>query len=112
MARRKYDVTGILARHSEGRTMEDAGELLARVVQEVVRYGGKGKVTIDIEVKPNGEGSAIKIEPKLKHTLPARTQGESFYFSDEDGSLFRDPPADEADALLGRNVVTHPTRKE
>lgn len=99
MSRRKYRALEIMSRHDNGRFVEDADDLLSRVVREVIRYGGKGKLTLELEIKPNGE-RGISLNPAVKHTLPKRTQPDAFYFPDADGDLFRDPPADEADEML------------
>ncbi len=104
MARRQYRILEIMSRHDEGRYIEDADELLGRAVREVIRYGGKGKVSLEIEIKPNGD-RGISLNPSVKHSLPKRQQSDAFYFPDADGDLFRDPPADEADEML-REVKT------
>lgn len=109
MARRKYSFTEILARHNSGQTVQDIDDLMARVAREIIRYGGKGKVSVSLEIKANGE-MGVSVEPTVTHSLPKRSQGEAFFYPDQEGDLFREPPPDEADAMLGMGVAAHPTR--
>lgn len=110
MSRKRYSFTDILARHNSGQTVKDTDELMGRVAQEIIRYGGAGKVTVQFNVRANGD-MGVEIEPVISHALPKRQQGKTFYYPSDEG-LFREPPADEADAMLGLNVTAHPTRKE
>lgn len=96
---RIYNIGEILSRHDTGRFMESSNELLTRVASEVRRYGGKGKVTIELEVSPNGD-RGLQIIPKVKHALPARAASASFYYPNENGELSRTAPDEEGDEML------------
>lgn len=83
-----------LGRHDGGSLIENADEALTKIVRDVVRYGGKGKLTITLEVCSNSE-RAIKLKAAVKSTAPQPPQGEAFYWADSDDHLTRTPPKDE-----------------
>lgn len=97
---RRYSLLEVLGRHDSGDFVGDAEKQLAKIIKDVTRYGQKGSMTIKINVKPQEQGRSIALTPEVAITLPKRVSGDSFYFPDEDGDLFRNPPPDEGDELL------------
>ena len=92
-----------LGRHDGGSLIENADEMLTALVRDIVRYGGKGKLTISLEISTNGE-KALKLKADVKSTSPKRPQGEAFYWADAEDHLSRTPPKDGADDLLLRSI--------
>lgn len=95
----KGDVLMALGRHDSGQFAETCDELLAAVVKDITRFGGTGKVVIEIVVQPNGE-EALSVTCTAKNTLPKRKQGTAFYYPTKDGGITRTPPQQEALGLL------------
>lgn len=91
----------VLGHHDGGGVVEHADEKLREVVSQVIRTGKKGKVSVTIEVSPNGDsGTAVKINAKLTASAPQIAFAESFFFRNENNDLTRTPPRGEEANLL------------
>lgn len=81
-------------RHDGGSAVSNADELLTRLLEEVTRFGGKGKIVVEAELAPNGD-HGVEVTFQTKATFPKRAQGRAFYFRDDAGLLTRTPPPEE-----------------
>ena len=89
----KNSVLMALERHDGGALAETADELMKAIVRDVIRYGTKGGLSINLAVEPNGE-RGLKVSASVKATTPKRPAGLAFYWPGADGELSRTPPAD------------------
>lgn len=89
-----------LGRHDGGGVVETADEALREVISAVLRTGKKGKVSITMDVSPNGE-RGLEVSCSVAATAPRVAFGKSFYFQNESGDLTREAPSRELN-------LTHP----
>ena len=89
----KNSVLMALERHDGGALAETADDLMRSVVRDVMRYGTKGAISINLTVEANGE-RGLKLSASVKATTPKRPAGLAFYWPGADGELSRTPPAD------------------
>lgn len=82
-----------IGRHDGGSVIETADEQLRDVVQAVMRTGKKGTVTLVLEVDANGD-KGLKASCKVASKAPSVSFGQAFYFTDMNGDLTRNAPAD------------------
>lgn len=84
---------GQLAQIVDAGVQVKAGSMVSELVRAVVRTGKKGKVTLEIEIAPGGEGE-VEITPRLKSSLPVPNMSTSrFFVVGEEGELSRRNPA-------------------
>lgn len=95
------DILFTLANINKGRAANDATRRLAEVVRAVDAYGGTGKVTITVSVKPfkGGDGN-VEVTAKVTSAVPQPDHAAVFFF-DENGTLSRDDPS--MDPLFARD---------
>lgn len=79
-----------LGRHDGGHVVETADEQLRDVIAAVMRTGKKGSVTIQLNVEANGE-QGLQTSFGVKANAPQVQFGKSFYYSDKNGDLSRQP---------------------
>ena len=91
-----------LGRAGAGGVVETADEVLREVVSAVLKTGKKGKVSITMNVAPNGD-KGLEVSCDVSATAPRMSFGKSFFFGDEDNNLTRESPRLD----LGDNCVTH-----
>lgn len=83
----------VVANINHGALVDEAGALLADLVQEVSHVGRKGKLTLTIEVAPfTGGGDTIRISGRAAVTAPSRDPHAGVFFYDEAGALSRNDP--------------------
>lgn len=80
-----------LGRVDGGMPVEVADEQLKKVISAVQQTGKKGKITVELEVSPNGE-LGFAVTAKVKATAPQVSFGQSFFFMGRDGALTRQSP--------------------
>ena len=80
-----------LGRADAGGVVETADEVLRDVISAVLRTGKKGKVTIAMNVAPNGD-KGLEVSCDVSATAPKMAFGKSFFFKNDDGDLTREAP--------------------
>lgn len=80
-----------IGRIDGGLAIETADHALRDVIAAVQRSGKKGKVTITLEVAPNGE-MGFAASAKVTANAPQVNFGQSFFFMGRDGMLTRQAP--------------------
>lgn len=87
-------ITDVLREIRRGRAVDQASRLLAEVVRAVDETNKPGSVTITLTVKPEkGGGSQKTIIAAVKAKKPEGDIPEAVFFSDPDGDLHRQDPA-------------------
>ncbi len=92
-----------LGRHDGGSVVETADEQLREVISAVNRTGGKGSVSITINVAPNGD-RGLEVSLTVAAKAPKVDFGKAFYFTGKDGDLSRTPPPYVQETLLREGV--------
>lgn len=114
MERIQTDFHDLLISMRSGSVMMDLNEKFNEVLAAVLETGGKGKLTIDINIEPArmGVGGCV-LEVKTQHTTklkkPQHDIGSSTFFVDSEGKLVRDDPTqtamfEQADERAARNA--------
>lgn len=98
-----YDFVALTCRHGRGELRDQIAEMLRDVVREVTRYGGKGDVTLKMQVRGGADGQ-VTITPVVSSNTPKREAGDAHYWVGDDGDLFTRPPKLEADDGVLRPV--------
>ena len=98
------DILVTLAGINRGRAADEASRRLADVVQAVTQNGGKGSVTIKVEVKQfaGGDGT-VEVAAKIASTAPQAPHAGVFFF-DQKFNLTRDDPSMEP--MFGRDELS------
>lgn len=88
----KEKLEDILSRGDSGVLMNDANEQLQEVVKAVLDNGGKGSVTLKINIA-RVKNEAIEIVPELTSKIPAPSRMPDLYFGDAaNGDVSRKHP--------------------
>lgn len=83
----------VLTSINRGALADEAGALIAKLVQEVSHVGRKGTLTLKIEVAPfTGGGDTIRLSGQVSVTAPSRDPHAGVFFFDEAGGLSRNDP--------------------
>jgi hypothetical protein len=85
-------ITDTMRDIKKGRLVEEATAALAEVVRSVDELQKPGSITITLTVKP-GDGNEKTIVAMLAIKKPAREIPPAIFFSDADGDLHREDPA-------------------
>lgn len=64
-----------------------------RLISEVLRTGGKGKIVLQLTVAKRGGDRQVLITPAVKLDVPNDELRNRLLFADESGRLFLDDPA-------------------
>lgn len=80
-----------LGRAGAGGVVETADEVLREVISAVLKTGKKGKVSITMNVSPNGD-EGLEVSCDVAATAPRMSFGKSFFFRNETGDLTRESP--------------------
>lgn len=64
-----------------------------RLISEVLRTGGKGKIALTLTVSKRGGDRQVMITPTVKLDVPQDELRNRLLFADESGRLFQDDPA-------------------
>lgn len=88
--------TQVLADIRKGAPIEEATDLLAKVVRAVDETGKPGEVTVTLKIKPAKHGGPEKtIVAEVKGKTPVADIAPAVFFSDEEGDLHRSDPRQE-----------------
>lgn len=83
----------------KGRVHDDAGDLLAQVVAAVAKNGGKGKLTLVIEVEPQdpetfADTGVLLLSGKVDAAIPRPRRAPAIFFlAGTGGKITRQDPA-------------------
>ncbi len=95
------DLLSVLMDMRNGQVAADVSQKFCEVLKAVIDTGGKGELTIKLNIAPSkmGMGGAV-IEVETKHECkmkkPELEIGRSFFFVTKEGDLTRDDPAQTA----------------
>lgn len=96
-ARPQSDIHQLLVEMRSGRVLQDINTKFNQVLAAVLDTGGKGKVTIELNIEPGrmGTGGCV-LEVELSHNIKLKTPehdiGKAVFFVDKSGLLTRDDP--------------------
>ena len=91
-------------RGGDGTVVETLDQLLSDVCKGVYTTGGKGTVTLTLEVKPNGgkDGrGGVQLDWKAAAKVPQPEHSKGFAFLDGEYRVTREPPKDEMEKAMG-----------
>lgn len=88
---KKLSMTEVLMKVREGGTLEDLRHAVEEVTRAVNLTGKPGKVTLNLEVKPNGN-TAVFIKDSIKTTIPEPNKEDTLFYVTDDGGLSRRNP--------------------
>ncbi len=74
-----------------GHAHAELSDLLAEVVHAVDEHRKVGSLTLQIKVKPTGDGQ-VQITDQVKTQVPEGDKAPSIFFYDEHGNLSREDP--------------------
>lgn len=86
------DAVDVLRQHGKGALALELSAKLGEVVRAVQTTQKVGTVTLALKFKPYKRG-AIEVTHEVKANVPTEPATPSMYFSDEEGRLHRDDPA-------------------
>lgn len=81
----------LLQSHRRGEIPTEADQALTDILAALREHGGKGKLTLTLNMKLNKSGQ-IELTPDLKSEKPRRAMSQGLYFADDDGNLSRRDP--------------------
>ena len=79
----------LLDRADQGQLMADADEKLTELIDAIAANGGKGTITIKVEVKEVKGKDAVSVTPSLEMKKPQPARLTTPYFRTPDGGLTR-----------------------
>lgn len=103
MARQFGDVLRELA---GGSTFEQLTTELTEVVVAVKETGSAGKLTLTLDIKPNG-AHGVEVSDKITTKIPKEDRGSTLFFTDAEGSLHRRDPRQQKLPLRQVGVEDH-----
>ncbi len=81
----------LLQSHRRGEIPNEADAALTDILAALREHGGKGKLTLTLNLKLNKTGQ-IELAPDLKAEKPRRAMSTGLFFTDDDGNLMRRDP--------------------
>lgn len=81
----------LLQTHRRGEIPGEADAALTDVLAALREHGGKGKLTLTLNMKLNKTGQ-IELQPDLKMEKPRRAMSTGLFFTNDDGHLMRRDP--------------------
>jgi hypothetical protein len=81
----------LLQTHRRGEIPSEADDALSDILTALREHGGKGKLTLTLNLKLNKTGQ-IELTPDLKAEKPRRAMSTGLFFADDDGRLLRRDP--------------------
>ena len=81
----------LLQSHRRGEIPAEADAALTDILTALREHGGKGKLTLTLNMKLNKTGQ-IDLAPDLKVEKPRRAMSTGLFFTDDDGNLMRRDP--------------------
>ena len=86
-------VTDIIREMERGSFAIDASAELSKVVAAVQEHGGKGKVSLHLEVsRTSHDDGVLTVTGKLDASVPKPKRRGSIFFADDDHNLLRKDP--------------------
>jgi len=83
--------TEVIGNYRQGALDEQLAENLREIVAAVIDTGKVGKLTINLKVSPNGDGS-VELDADVKAAVPRVTVGKALFYAEADGTLSRKDP--------------------
>lgn len=90
----------VLAEIDSGTLLDQVSEKLAELVRGVLDVEKTGSISIQLTVKPNGDGKVI-VDGKVVSKVPEKPVDQSFFFARPNGDLTRNSPKQEEVAAAG-----------
>lgn len=81
----------LLQSHRRGEIPGEADAALTDILTAMREHGGKGKLTLTLNLKLNKTGQ-VELAPDLKVEKPRRAMSTGLFFTDDDGNLMRRDP--------------------
>lgn len=81
-----------LAEINAGTFEEECTAELARLVAQIRKTGGKGSITIKLNVKASRGNQTVTVDPEVTTKVPQFERASDFFFMGTDDSLLRDHP--------------------
>ncbi len=96
----------LLQSHRRGEIPAEADAALTDILTALREHGGKGKLTMTLNLKLNKTGQ-IELAPDLKVEKPRRAMSTGLFFTDDDGKLMRRDPnqGDWVDEMAARREL-------
>lgn len=93
----------LLQSHRRGEIPAEADAALTDILTALREHGGKGKLTLTLNLKLNKTGQ-IELIPDIKAEKPRRAMATGLFFADDEGRLMRRDPnqADWVDEVAAR----------
>lgn len=85
----------ILRELRAGRTLEDLGDEMARLVAAVKATGKSGELKLTLKLKPpkSGVSTYLLVEDQISTKMPVLDRGDTVFFPTADGGLSRQDPS-------------------
>jgi len=104
-------ITETLERLRGGQMLDEASELLAKVVQGVDTTGKAGEITIKLQVKKLSRSGALEVIDKVTGKVPEETPITTMMYPTPEGNLITEDPRQqkldlEVPKIAGANDVT------
>jgi hypothetical protein len=94
-----------IAAMNGGTVMNDLDDALREATKAALDAGAKSKVTLELVISPNGTGAGetplLKVEDKIKVSVPKKPRQPSVFFGDDEHNLTRRNPNQEEMKLTG-----------
>jgi hypothetical protein len=88
-----------IAAMNGGNVLHDLDDALREATKAALDAGGKSKVTLELVITPNGTGAGetplLKVEDKIKISVPKKPRQPSVFFGDDEHNLTRRNPNQE-----------------
>lgn len=77
-----------------GELLDELGDQYRDLIAAVRETGKKGKLVLELEVKPSGgeDNEALTVHDNVKPTIPEHDRKPSMYFATQDNKLTRQHP--------------------
>ena len=87
----EFDFTEFLAELGHGAINQQAGQRVRSLVRACIEHGGRGKMTVTIDVKAGSNG-LVEVKAGVKATEPSPTGVSASYFTTTEGALVTEDP--------------------
>jgi hypothetical protein len=86
-------ISNILLNLEKGKVANELENSLEEIVRAIEERGGKGKLTLELNLKQSGGNNKImEVSAIVKKALPDRTRVSSIFFVNQDHQLQRENP--------------------
>lgn len=101
-----------LAEINGGAFADECSATLSELVGEVRRTGGKGSITITLDIKSAKGNQSVTVDPGIKSKVPTLDRPIEFFFVGKDNSLLRDHPDQQKLPLRSTDAEVDPDTGE